>query len=79
MSAPSAPDLKSSFDQRRARIFRPVVIVSVVTLVLLAIIAMRLVASNDREAREHEQAMVERGLACACRAGAGGHPAGRMG
>jgi hypothetical protein len=63
MSAPSAPDLKSSFDQRRARIFRPVVIVSVVALVLLAVIAMRLVASNDREAREHEQAMVERGLA----------------
>ncbi|WP_068088625.1 putative bifunctional diguanylate cyclase/phosphodiesterase [Novosphingobium rosa] len=56
-------DADRSFDRRRARIFRPVAVVAVVALLLLAVIAMQLVASNDRETREHEQAMVARGLA----------------
>ncbi len=51
-----------SFDKRRARIFRPVAVVGAVALLLLTVIAIKLVASNDRETREHEQAMVARGL-----------------
>jgi diguanylate cyclase (GGDEF)-like protein len=51
-----------SFDQRRSRIVRSVVVVSIITLLLLAIVGMRLVTGIDRQTRDHEQAMVARGL-----------------
>lgn len=52
----------SSFDRRRSRIVRSVVAVSVITLLLLSIVGMRLVAGIDRQTRDHEEAMVARGL-----------------
>jgi hypothetical protein len=51
-----------SFDKRRSRIVRVVVAVSIITLLLISIVGMRLVAGIDRQTRDHEEAMVMRGL-----------------
>ncbi|MDE1917220.1 MAG: EAL domain-containing protein [Sphingomonadales bacterium] len=50
------------FNRRRARIIRAVLAVSSVTLLLLAVIGIRLVDGIDEQTRIHEQAMVARGL-----------------
>lgn len=50
------------FHQRRARIIRAILAVSVVTLLLLAVIGVRLVDGIDHQTQIHEQTMVLRGL-----------------